>query len=201
MNVLKIGLVFTWIVSGCVTGGKPSYEAAEVVDRMPGQSETPDYATGNKVIWTEGSDVAFAHVTSMSGNSRTDACMKTAGLSAKSELLKHIKENITTSGQVNELNAEDDPGFESLSAFLSQGTLNGAKISEQYWEKVEESDANTGERILRLKCAAKVTVSKSQLQKMLRDATSKSSGNPEIREKLLGAQKQFIDGLSEQPAH
>lgn len=188
-------------VYGCFTPSKPSYEASEVIERIEGSDETPDYARGDKTMWEEGGNVVFAHITTLQGNARPEACMKASGLSAKAELLKHIKENITTSGQLNELSASDDPGYESLTAFLSQGTLSSAKVDSQYWDRREESDATTGERILRLRCAAKVTISKAALAKMMRDATTKGDGNPEIREKLLGAQKQFIDGLSQQPTH
>lgn len=194
------------VTSACTTPpGKPEYKPAEVIERMEGHTSTPAFAIGNKTMWNEGSDVIFAHILTMSGNSRPDGCMKAASLQAKSELLQHIKSAITTSGQVQELNAEDDPGYESLTAFLSQGTINGAKVVEQYWQRVEESEATTGERVLRLKCASKVAVSKSMLAKMLRDATGKApGGDPKIREALLNAQTQFLNDVGQanaQPAH
>ena len=63
----------------------------------------------------------------------------------------------------------------------------------KYWEKVEESDSS-GSRVLRIRCAAKVGIAKAQLAEQLRAATG-TSGNAEMRAKLLEQQKQFIDGL------
>jgi hypothetical protein len=194
-------LVLVGGVSSCVSSGpNREFEPARIVERMGDRSESPEWTHGDSSMSEEAGNVIFVNVVTMSGDSRPEACTKAASLDAKAEMLKHIKENITASGQLSEDAVQSDPAFESLTAFLSQGELNGAKIAERYWERREESSVD-GLRVLRIKCAAKVSISKSTLAKMLREATTKvSSGNPEIREKLLEAQKNFIDSVGE-PAH
>ena len=87
--------------------------------------------------------------------------------------------------------------IENLTAFLSMGRLSGAQVAERYWERKEESDAQ-GNRVLRLHCATKIAINKASLERQLRDATTVRGGNPEIREKLLQAQKDFIEGVGEE---
>jgi hypothetical protein len=43
---------------------------------------------------------------------------------------------------------------------------------------------------------AKVSIKKSDLERQLRAATEGERGNPKIREKLIKAQSDFIDGLA-----
>jgi len=181
-------------LSACVSSGKADYKASEVIERIGGKNETPDWATGEITMTEEKGNVIFINTTSLSGDSRSDACVKIASDSARTEILRHIKDNITASGQINEISATSDPGMESLTAFLSQGKLSGVSVQQKYWEKRVESNGS-GERVLRLHCAAKVAISKSELNRQLREAVGQG-GNPEIRQKLLDAQKTFIDGLS-----
>jgi hypothetical protein len=69
------------------------------------------------------------------------------------------------------------------------------KTVERYWEKRVESNSS-GTRELKLACAAKMGIEKGVLEKQLRDALSGGmQGNPEIRQKLLNAQKDFIDNF------
>lgn len=182
-------------VAGCVTSGKPGYEKAEVVERMGDKDETPQWTVGDVAMREEEGNVTFANFITMAGNSRPEACMKAAELDAKAQMLRHIKDNVVTSGQLNETSASDDPGFESLTAFFSSGKVNGAKIAERYWERVEES-AESGERVLRLKCAAKVAVKKAELARQMRDAIDGPKGDPKVRAALNKATTDFIDGLS-----
>lgn len=191
---------FTWVVSSCTSTDK-SFQAAEVLERIGGKDEAPAWADVEQPMFEEAGNVVFVSTMTMAGNSRPEACGKAAELDAKAAMLRHIKDNITASGQLNEVSADSDLGFESLTAFLSQGSVQGAKTQERYWEKRVESDAD-GERVLRLKCAVKVAVKKSELARQLREATG-GSGNKEVRERLIQAQKDFIDGLSKQtvPAH
>jgi hypothetical protein len=194
---LSLSLIaMTTLASGCVSTPKgPEFEADRVVQRMEGKEETPDFATGAKAMWTEGDQVFFANITSMAGDSRPEACMKAAETDARVGILKYISENITSSGQVSEANADNDPGFESLTAFLTQGKLSGITVSERYWDRREQS-RSSGERALRVHCAVKIAINKTQLAKQLREATTNvKSGDPEIRQKLLDAQKNFLDGI------
>lgn len=184
------------ILGSCATNPATlGFQPSIVIERIADKNETPKWAHGESVMAEENGEITFSNVVSMSGDARPEACTKAASLDAKAEMLKHIKENITASGQLADDSVQSDPAFESLTAFLSQGELNGAKIGDKYWEKREESAAD-GSRVLRLSCAAKVSISKAMLSKMLREATTKEkSGNPEIRAKLLDVQKSFIEGI------
>lgn len=196
-KLLSVSVIALATFSGaCVTTPDgPEFEADKVVQRMEGRDETPDFATGAKAMWTEGNQVFFANITSMSGDSRPEACMKAAETDARVGILKYINENITSSGQVSEANADSDPGYESLTAFLTQGKLSGITVAERYWDRREQS-RSSGERALRVHCAVKIAIDKTQLAKQLREATTNvKSGNPEIRQKLLDAQKDFLDGI------
>lgn len=95
----------------------------------------------------------------------------------------------------SEVSATSDPATESLLAFLSQGKLSGVKVVGRYWERREESDSN-GLRVLRIHCASKVAIQRGLLESQMRDAMNGSGvGSPEIREKLLDAQKKFLDSV------
>lgn len=183
------------IASSCVTSGQQGYEKARVVERMGDKSSTPDWVVGETPMSEEEGNVVFANFVTMSGNSRPEACMKAAELDGKAQMLRHIKDNVVSSGQLNEVSASEDPGFESLTAFFSSGKVSGAKISARYWERVEES-SETGDRVLRLKCAAKVAVKKSELARQMREAIEGPKGDPQVRAALNKATTDFIDGLS-----
>lgn len=194
MKRLSLPLLVVSVLGSCTHSG-PSFEETEIIERMEGYDETPMFATGRKTMWTEDKDAIFANIILMSGNTRPDACMKAASLGAKTAMLKYIKEQVTTSGQLAEDSAQEDPGYESLTAFLSQGSISGAKVIEQYYDRREVSEAS-GARVLKLKCAAKISVNKNHLAKQLREATNKGpKGNKEVRKKLIEAQKNFIENL------
>ena len=202
MNKLTIAMMVVFVY-GCTATGKPAFEKAEVLERMGNKPSTPEWTYGSEAMKMEGTDVVFIHTMSMSGNSRPEACMQSAELGAKAAFLQHIQTGITTSGQVNDQGATSDPAYESLTAFLAQGKISGAKTLEKYYEKRVESDAVTADRVVKLHCAVKVAIKKSELEKQLQAALG-NGGNKEIREKLLGAQKQFIENIGEettQPAH
>ena len=75
--------------------------------------------------------------------------------------------------------------------------MSGAKVSERYWEKFEESDASRN-RVLKIRCAAKVAISKALLDQQIRKATETNATNPEIRKKLLEGQKAFLDQIAKE---
>ncbi len=185
------------LLQSCVTAPTKEYGESKVIERIGGKTETPEWASGAIAMTEEGANVIFVSQMSMAGNARSEACVKAAEMDGKSAMLKYIKEHISTSGQLNEADASSDPGYESLTAFLAQSKLSGVKTIERYYEKREES-SESGERVLKLRCLAKLAIKKSELEKQLREATTKQGGNPEIREKLLEAQKSFIEGLSDE---
>lgn len=182
----------------CTTPGKNQFESSRVIERIGGANETPAWATGSNPIDEEKGDVIFINTLSMSGDTRPEACTKASGDTARTEILRYIKDNLTASGQVAEASGSGDPAVESLIAFLSQGKLSGVKVVSRYWEKREESDS-TGVRVLRVHCAAKVAIPKQILAQQLREATGGGGGNPEIRQKLLEQQKKFLDSIGSEP--
>ncbi len=185
----------TALLPSCTTPDHPEYKASAIIERVGGQSETPKWSHGEKVMWQEGGEIFFVHTMQMDGDNRPEACMKAAALESKTEMLRYIKEAITSSGQVSEMGSSTDPAFESLTAFLSQGTVNGVAVKEQYWEKMEVSETS-GERRLKVRCASKVAVKRSDLERQLREASSpKVVGNPKIRDSLINAQKDFLDNV------
>ncbi len=192
---IQTTLLASMLMSCVTTPSGPEFRESRVVERIGKAKETPSWAEGTVTMFEEGQDAIFTSVMTMSGDSRPEACLKAADLDSRSMMLRHIKDTITASGQLNEVSASSDPGYESLIAFLSQGKITGAKTTERYWEKAEESDS-AGARVLRLRCAVKVAVKKTELQRQMREATEVKSGNAEIRKKLLQAQGEFIESLN-----
>ena len=190
-------LAMTFGLASCATTSiEPEWKETEVVERMGEKSETPEWATGEKIIWQEGADLVFVHTMTMTGDSRSEACMKAAALESKTEMLRYIKDNVTSAGQLNEADAISDPVYEALTAFFSKGSVSGSSVKERYWEKVTVSEAS-GMRALKMRCAAKVAIQKSELERQMREASNpKAKGNPEIRDALIKAQKEFIEGVS-----
>lgn len=193
-------LAFIFISVGCVSTPKKEFAESRVIERIANKSETPNWADGSKAMAEEGTDVVFYSQMTMGSNARTEACIKAAELDGRSSMLRYIKENISSSGQVNETDASSDPGYESLTAFLSQSKLSGVRPGDRYWEKVEQSDEN-GDRVLKLRCVVKLAIKKSELQRQLREATASQGGNPQIRESLMNAQKEFFDNIPQQDVH
>jgi hypothetical protein len=182
-------------LDACVTtSSSPEFRESRVVERMGRSKETPQWVDGANPMFEEGPDVMFATVLTMSGDARPEACLKAADMDSRSMMLRYIKDTLTASGQLNEVSASSDPGYESLIAFLSQGSIKGARTTQRYWEKVEESDA-AGARVLRVKCAVKLSIKKSELARQMRDSSDNPAGNTEIRKKLLEAQGAFIESL------
>lgn len=180
----------------CTSTKQTGYSKSEVVERIASKKETPDWANGELPMSEENGDVVFANILTMSGNSRPEACMKAAEMDARSQMLRHIKDNLVSSGQLNEVSATQDPGYESLTAFFSSGKIVGAKIGARYWERALESD-ESGTRVLRLRCATKVSVKKSELIRQMREASGVPTGDPKVREALNKATNNFIDGLNQ----
>lgn len=175
------------MLTGCVTG--KGFKAAEVVERIGERDETPEWAHGETAMTKDGGDVLFVSSLSMAGDARTEACMKASELDARAAILRYVKDAVTTSGQLNE--AGGDPAYEQLTAFLSQGTLTGVATRGRYWERREESSPD-GDRVLRTRCAAQVSIKRVDLERQLQAAMG-SGGNAEIRQKLLKAQTDFLE--------
>ncbi len=178
--------------AGCVTDGR-SFKQAEVIERVGNNKETPAWATGEVPLSEEAGKVNFINTLAMSGDARPEACTRAASDSARAAILRHVKDNLTASGQISEASASGDPGVESLIAFLAQGKLSGVSVSQNYWEKRIESDSS-GERVLRIFCASKVSIAKTELARQLREATG-TGGNPKIHDALIDAQEKFIGSI------
>ena len=194
-KVAYLAAVSSTLISCTSSPHAPEFKKSRVIERIGDLEETPKWATGEISMYEEKGNLVYVNATSMSGDARTEACIRAAEERGRAEMLRFIKDNVTASGQLSEESASRDPAVESLIAFLSQGQISGARIGARYWEKREETDAS-GNRVLRIRCAAQVTILKSDLESQMRTALNGGrSGNPEIRERLLNAQKSFIDNL------
>ena len=197
----NLGLCFL-VVTGCQS---PNVIKSEVINNSNRTLKTPDWVLTEEPMREENDNFVFAHKVYLDGAARPDACVSMARTQASGEMMKYIKNSVTTSGQVEDLNGSNDPSYSSLTAFLSQGNLSGAKVKETYWEQTLESDSTGIKPVKKLMCAVKVTIEKQILDKQMRDAISGApGGNPEVRRKLLDAQKNFIDSVGESssvPAH
>lgn len=195
---VRLAVLCFFLNMSCTSTPDPDakFTASKVIERMGGVEKTPEWATGARVMWKEAQEYRFAYVGTMAGNSRADACLKASALQAQTQMLQYIKTNITSSGQLSELSLSSDPAYESLTAFLSQGQLSGSAITQRYWEKFVSSNEQ-GERVLQIRCAVTVGIKTSVLEKQLQEALNpEAKGNPEIREKLLNAQKEFLGSLN-----
>lgn len=177
----------------------PGFDESRVVERIGGIKETPKWATGMEPMLEEKGNVIYIQTLTMEGNSRPEACVKAASEMGRAEFVRQIKDGITAAGQVTEGSATSDVAIESNVAYLSNLKLSGAKVSERYWEKFEESDASRN-RVLKIRCAAKVAISKALLDQQIRKATETNATNPEIRKKLLEGQKAFLDQIAKEGA-
>ena len=186
------------LLAACATHG-PSFQKAEVIERIGSKGETPEWASGEKTTLTEGSDCIFISQMTMAGNSRSEACMKSAELDAQAGILKHIKTSMTAGGQLNEADSSSDPGYESLTTFFSAGKLNGVKTLERYWEKRVES-SESGDRVLKLRCAVKVAIRKSDLEKQLREAMGGPKVNAAAHDALEKATVKAIESFGDDAA-
>jgi hypothetical protein len=149
--------------------------APVVTERIPGATGTPAWTSGARVMWQEKDNVVFAYSLEMSGDSRPSACMRAASL------------------QVEDVSS--DPEFEAVTASLAQGSITGASVKEQYWEKVLKTDVR-GEKVLRIVCASKVQVSRADLDAQFgRVIEVETARNPEMRHALMMAQTDFLNSL------
>jgi|GEM_PF-1000081 len=180
-------------------GGEKAFEESKVIERVGGLKETPKWANGMEPIMEEKGNVVYVQTLTMEGNSRPEACLKAASDMGRAEFVRQIKDGITAAGQVTESSASGDVAIESNIAYLSNLKLSGAKTTERYWEKVEESDANRN-RVLKVRCATKVAIPKNLLDQQIRKATETNATNPEIRKKLLEGQKAFLDQIAKEGA-
>jgi hypothetical protein len=173
-----------------------NYVKKEVIANSINNLKTPEWVLNSNILLEEQSNVTFIHKVNLNGSARPDSCVSIARTQALAEMMKYIKNSVTSSGQVEDLNASSDPSYSSLTAFLSQGNISGAKVTTTYWEQTMESDDSGVRPIKKLMCAVKVNIDKAILDKQMRDAINGApGGNPEIRNKLLEAQKTFIDGV------
>lgn len=190
LGIFSMGM----LVTAC--SSSPDYIKPEVINNSDRTLETPEWVLSTQILSEENGDVVYIHKMNLDGSVRPDACVAMARTQAGGQMVQYIKNAITTSGQVEELNASEDPSYNALTAFLSQGSLSGAKTTSTYWEQTIEGDETGLRPVKKLLCAVKVAISKTTLDKQMRDAINgQPGGNPEIRQKLLNAQKNFIDNI------
>lgn len=196
----------SWIVSGLVLSvlsvgcSSTRLIKTEIVNNSDKTMKTPEWVLSSKAMDEEGDNVVFLHKLNLDGSARPDACVSMARTQAVGEMMKYIKNSVTASGQVEDLNASSDPSMSSLTAFLSQGHISGAKVTNTYWEQtIESRKGELGPSSKQLMCAVKVQIDKNILDKQMRDAINGApGGNPEVRKKLIDAQKRFIDNVGKE---
>lgn len=195
-----VALLMTIAITGCVTGSQsPSFEKSKVIETM-NENDRPDWTKKDETVFEEGGDVSIVAILTMNASARPEACLKASTLDGQGQLVQHVKAGVTSSAQLLESSVSEDPGYEALTAMLSQGSIQGSRVTGKHWERVQQSD-ESGARILKLHCYSKVSVKKAELARMMREATNKQSGNAQIRQKLLDAQSKYLENLSEEPAH
>lgn len=194
---LACGLMLAILAVGC---SSTKMIRTEIINNSDKTMKTPDWVLSSKAMDEENGNVIFLYKLNLDGSARPDACVSMARTQAVGEMMKYIKNSVTASGQVEELNASSDPSMSSLTAFLSQGHVSGAKVTNTYWEQTIESDkAGLMPPSKKLMCAAKVQIDKDILDKQMRDAINGTpGGNPEVRKKLIDAQKNFIENVGKE---
>ena len=129
----------------------------KVLERIPGASEAPEWASGRKTTESDQSNVYFNTVVNMTAR-RPEACLQVAEQKAQAEFLKYlVANNITQTGQIDE--DADAVILNSRTAWEAKGKVNDFEIQDRYWEKVLELSTKE----IRFKCAARIQVSRSSL--------------------------------------
>jgi hypothetical protein len=196
------GMIGSLAVLGCTSSRgtlpvQPEFFASSVIERIGGAEKTPAWTVGDVPLVEEGNNMLYAYTIIMAGGSRTDSCVNAAELKAKSQIVQYIKISITESGQLNENANQDNSSYEGLTAFLSSGKLSSVKLVARYWEKVQESN-QYGNRTMKLRCAARVSITRAELTKQLEDAVEKAKVSQEMKAKLQQAQQKFIESVAKE---
>lgn len=194
------GLYFLGVAALTSCTSTPRTPGSTVIANIDDTLKTPAWANGSVAMYQEAANVVYVHAMTLNeGDSRPDACLSMAKTHAVGEMLKYIKQSITSSGQVEDLNAASDPSLSSLTAYLSQGHLSGTSTFGQYWEVRSEYDPIARVPFRKLRCAVKVGIDKKVLDRQMRQAIEGApGGNLAIREKLLEKQKEFLDHVSQE---
>ncbi len=195
---LFICTLLTSVSSLFMSCQSPDVIKTEVVNNSDRSLRTPSWVLSSKDMALEGSDAIFIYRTTLDADNRPDTCLAIAKTQASSEMIKYIKNSITNSAQVDDSNGKNDPSYSSLIAVLSQGTLSGAQVSDTYWEQTLQTNKAGMLPIRQLMCAAKISIDKNLLEKQMHAAITGSKGaNTTIKEKLIKAQQNFIDNISQ----
>lgn len=191
-------LLVLLVVGGCSStkNVQPEFFASSVIERIGGVDEAPKWTIGDISLLEEGGNFLYSYTITMGGSSQTDSCVNAAELKAKSQIVQYIKTAITESGQLAE-NTQNNSGYEGITAFVASGKLSGVKLVARYWEKIQEPDS-FGNKTLKLRCAARVSITKAELARQLEDQVAKAKVNAEIKAKLLAAQEKFLANVAEE---
>jgi len=197
--ILISGFLNLMLAVGC--SSSPHKIETEVINNSFRSDKTPEWVLSSKMMKEENGQLVFVYHMHLDGDARPDACIAMARSQAVAEMLHYIKNSVTNSGQVEDLNASSDPSYSSLTAFLSQGTISGAQVSDTYWEVTREADSTGLHPVKKLMCATKVGINKALLEKQMQEVINGApGGNPEVRKKLVEAQKNFLDKVDEHDA-
>lgn len=200
---LALFTILTGIASvgvwSCSSPGE-KYFSSVIINNIDKTNETPKWVLNTKVLTESKGNVLFLHKINLDGSVRPNACLTSAKTQAVGEMMKYIKNSITASGQVEEISGTDDPSMSALTAFLSQGSVSGARINRVYWEQTMDQDKTTeAPPEKKLMCAVEASIKKSVLEKQMKQAINGApGGNPEVRKKLLDAQQNFINNIGDE---
>ena len=183
-TLISLAVAFAFI--GCASS------RATVWERIGEQDETPKWTYGEKTMQDAESDVFFIHVVS-TPTGQPEGCLRVAEEGARARVLRHIKDSMTNSGQTSESGLDNDSHAESLTTWLAAGSLQGVTTEERYWERVVEKDPE-GKKLLKLRCAAKVKISKVMLERQIKSGQKILASG-----KVRAAQEKRIESLIENP--
>src|SRR4051812_39318390 len=99
--LVSAGVLFLFSVVGCSSS---KYIKSEVVNNSDRSLKTPDWVLSSQVIRDDNGQVVYVYKMNLDGSSRPDACVAMARSQAVAEMLKYIKNAVTASGQVEDLN-------------------------------------------------------------------------------------------------
>jgi hypothetical protein len=162
----------------------------QIVERIANKTETPQWSYIEKSTQEENNNLLFGYTTTTENTKRPEICLKVAEESAKANILRYVKDNVTHSGQTSETTS-NDLNLESLTTWISMGKLNSINTQDRYWEIIQ--DNIQGNITFKLRCAVRVSISKTELAKQIKEANQpKNNINEVVRKAQEDKTTEFI---------
>ena len=194
---LTVGFCGSLFVCGCTTTSSgPEYKTSQVVERMGGKEATPDWATGEISTAQEGSDIIYVATMDMSGDTRPEACIQIAREKARASIVRNIWDKVKTENLLEDNIPQSDPDYQSAISSASHQKLIGVGDRQGYWERYLKSNAS-GQRELRVRCAAKVGIAKGKVLELIHREYSKKRKNDKQKDLEPNTNKPDGDGSTD----